>query len=62
MLEAHNLGDRLFHLVNQYLKENCLKVNRGTIVDASILNAPSSTKNKKTQRDPEMYQLGKGNQ
>ena len=62
LMERHNLGDQLFHLVNQYLKENGLKVNRGTIVDASIINAPSSTKNKKKQRDPEMHQTKKGNQ
>ena len=47
LMERHNLGDRLFYMVNQYLKENGLKVSRGTIVDASIINAPSSTKNKK---------------
>jgi IS5 family transposase len=62
LMENHNLGDQLFHLVNQYLDENGLKVNRGTIVDASIINAPSSTKNKKKQRDPEMHQTRKGNQ
>lgn len=62
LMERHNLGDQLFHLVNQYLKENGLKVNRGTIVDASIINAPSSTKNKKKQRDPDMRQTRKGNQ
>jgi transposase, IS5 family len=62
LMERHNLGDQLFHLVNQYLQENGLKVNRGTIVDASIISAPSSTKNKKKQRDPEMHQTKKGNQ
>lgn len=62
LMEKHNLGDQLFHLVNQYLDENGMKVNRGTIVDASIINAPSSTKNKKKQRDPEMHQTKKGNQ
>ena len=62
LMENHNLGDRLFYLVNQYLKENGLKVNRGTIVDACIINAPSSTKNKKKQRDPDMHQTKKGNQ
>lgn len=62
LMERHNLGDQLFHLVNQYLQENGLKVNRGTIVDASIINAPSSTKNSKKQRDPEMHQTRKGNQ
>ena len=62
LMEKHNLGDQLFHLVNQYLQENGLKVSRGTIVDASIISAPSSTKNKKKERDPEMRQTRKGNQ
>lgn len=62
LMEQHNLGDQLFHLVNQFLQENGLKVSRGTIVDASIIHAPSSTKNKKKQRDPEMHQTRKGNQ
>ena len=62
LMEKHNLGDQLFHLVNQYLKENGLKVSRGTIVDASIISAPSSTKNKKKERDPDMHQTRKGNQ
>ena len=62
LMEKHNLGDHLFHLVNQYLDENGLKVSRGTIVDASIINAPSSTKNKEKQRDPDMHQTKKGNQ
>lgn len=62
LMESHNLGDRLFYLVNEYLKENGLKVNRGTIVDATIINAPSSTKNRKKQRDPDMHQTRKGNQ
>ena len=62
LMEKHNLGDQLFHLVNEYLQENGLQVNRGTIVDASIIDAPSSTKNKKKQRDPDMHQTRKGNQ
>jgi IS5 family transposase len=62
LLEAHNLGDELFRLVNVYLEENGMKVARGTIVDASIINAPSSTKNKAKARDPEMHQTRKGNQ
>lgn len=61
-MERHNLGDQLFHLVNDYLQENALKVNRGTIVDATIIQAASSTKNKKKQRDPDMKQTRKGNQ
>ena len=62
LMKKQNLGDQLFHLVNQYLQENGLKVSRGTIVDASIISAPSSTKNKKKERDPEMRQTRKGNQ
>jgi transposase, IS5 family len=62
LMEKHNLGDQLFHLVNEYLKENGLKVSRGTIVDATIISAPSSTKNKKKERDPEMHSTRKGNQ
>jgi IS5 family transposase len=62
LMEKHNLGDQLFHLVNQYLKDNGMKVSRGTIVDASIIHAPSSTKNKKKERDPDMCQTRKGNQ
>jgi IS5 family transposase len=62
LLEQHNLGDELFRLVNVYLEENGMKVARGTIVDASIINAPSSTKNKDKARDPEMHQTRKGNQ
>lgn len=61
LMERHNLGDQFFHLVNQYLKENGLKVNRGTIVDATIISAPSSTKNEKKERDPDMHQTRKGN-
>ena len=62
LMERHNLGDELFRLVNVYLEENGMKVARGTIVDASIINAPSSTKNKDKKRDPEMHQTRKGNQ
>ncbi len=62
LLERHNLGDRLFALIAEYLQENGLKVTTGTIVDATIISAPSSTKNKDRQRDPEMHQTKKGNQ
>ncbi len=62
LMEQHHLGDELFRLVNVYLEENGLKLARGTIVDATIINAPSSTKNKDKARDPEMHQTRKGNQ
>lgn len=62
LMEKNNLGDELFRLVNVYLEENGMKLNRGTIVDATIINAPSSTKNKEKSRDPDMHQTRKGNQ
>lgn len=61
LLEAHNLGKQLFALIGEYLAENGMKVSRGTIVDATILNAPSSTKNLQKKRDPQMHQTKKGN-
>ncbi len=62
LMEKHNLGDQLFHPVIQHLKENGLKVSRCTIVAAPIINAPSCTKNKKKERDPDTRQTRKGNQ
>jgi IS5 family transposase len=48
--------------VNEYLRENGIKVANGTIVDATIICAPSSTKNKDDKRDPEMHQTAKRQQ
>lgn len=62
LLEAHHLGDQLFGEVNRYLQSRGLKVSTGTIVDATIISAPSSTKNAQKQRDPEMHSTKKGNQ
>ena len=62
LMEKHHLGDALFHEVNNYLEENGLKVSRGTIVDATIINAPTSTKNHDKSRDPDMHSTRKGNQ
>src|SRR5690625_6545933 len=62
LLEANNLGQQLFKLIQEYLGENGIKVHRGTIVDATIISAPSSTKNREGKRDPEMRQTRKGNQ
>lgn len=62
LMEQYNLGEQLFLLVNDYLEDNGFKVARGTIVDATIINAPSSTKNQENSRDPEMHQTRKGNQ
>jgi IS5 family transposase len=61
ILERHNLGGELFRLINVYLAENGLNVKTGTIVDATLIDAPSSTKNQDGQRDPEMHQTKKGN-
>jgi IS5 family transposase len=46
-MDQRHLGDQLFHRVNVYLAENGMKLSRGTLVDATIISAPSSTKNKK---------------
>jgi len=62
LLERNKLGKTLLKAVNQYLHENGIKITRGTIVDATIINAPSSTKNKDGKRDPEMHQTAKGKQ
>lgn len=62
LMEARDFGAELLRLVNVHLAEKGLKVARGTIVDATIINAPSSTKNQEGARDPEMHQAKKGNQ
>ena len=62
LLETHELGAELFSLVGDYLQEHGLRINTGTIVDATIISAPSSTKNRDRARDPEMHQTKKGNQ
>ena len=62
LLERHKLGKQLLKTVNEYLAHNGIKISNGTIVDATIISAPSSTKNKKGERDPEMHQTAKGKQ
>ena len=62
LLEKHDLGRSLFQEVHRHLETQGLKVSTGTIVDASIINAPSSTKNADQERDPDMHQTKKGNQ
>lgn len=62
LLERHGLGRQLFETVNQVLREKGLLLQKGTIVDATIISAPSSTKNAEGERDPEMYQTKKGEQ
>ena len=62
LLEAHRLTEALFTEVNCWLSERGLFVGKGTIVDATIIHAPSSTKNAEKKRDPEMHQTRKGKQ
>ena len=62
LLEDNDLGEQLFATVGQLLQARGLKVGTGTIVDATIIGAPSSTKNADKQRDPEMHQTRKGQQ
>ena len=61
-LERHDLAKGLFEEVGAMLEERGLLMRQGTIVDATIIAAPSSTKNKQKARDPEMHQTRKGNQ
>jgi len=62
LLERHDLGRLLFEAVQQHLDRRGIKLARGTIVDATIISAPSSTKNAAGARDPDMCQTRKGNQ
>ena len=62
LLEEHGLGEGLFGEINAHLASLGHRARKGTIVDASIIEAPSSTKNAKRERDPEMHQAKKGNQ
>jgi IS5 family transposase len=62
LLEKYNLTKKIFEKTQQYLSEKGLLLREGTIVDATIINAPSSTKNKDKTRDKEMKQTKKGNQ
>ena len=62
LLEEHELGGRMLETVNRHLGEKGVRVSTGTIVDATIVAAPSSTKNQRQERDPEMHPTRKGNQ
>jgi transposase, IS5 family len=62
LLEKHNLTVVLLEEINARLQDQGLLVSRGTMVDASIIHAPSSTKNQEQSRDPEMHQTKKGKQ
>ena len=62
LLELNHLGEALFQYVLEYLEVHGIKVGTGTIVDASIISAPASTKNKARKREPNMHQTKKRNQ
>ena len=62
LLEEHGLGETILGTVNLHLQARGVRITTGTIVDATILHAPSSTKNREQQRDPEMHQTKKGKQ
>jgi IS5 family transposase len=62
LLETHDLCKGLFNAINADLSARGLLLREGTLVDATLIAAPPSTKNKEKQRDPEMHQTKKGNQ
>lgn len=62
LLETHSLGEALFAQVADILQQQGLQIGTGTIVDATLIGAPSSTKNAEKKRDPEMCQTRKGQQ
>jgi IS5 family transposase len=62
MLEECRAGEAMFEAINGVLEANGLIMHGGTIVDATIISAPSSTKNQDKARDPEMHQTKKGNE
>jgi transposase, IS5 family len=62
LIDANNLGEKLFEAVNKHLSAKGIKIGTGTIMDATIIASPSSTKNEDGTRDPQMHQTKKGNQ
>ena len=62
LLERHDLGSVLFEEINRHLASLGYRLKKDTIIDTSLIDAPSSTKNKKGARDPSMHQTKKGNQ
>jgi transposase, IS5 family len=61
-LEQHKLGSLILDTINQHLASQGMMLREGTIVDATIIHAPSSTKNTTGERDPEMHQTKKGDE
>jgi transposase, IS5 family len=62
LLEEHKLADQMLSVVNDMLGSKGLLLRKGTVVDATLIAAPSSTKNASGERDPDMHQTKKGNQ
>ena len=62
LLEKRKLGEKIFKEISKLLEEHGLILKEGTAVDATIISAPSSTKNQEGKRDPEMHQTKKGDQ
>jgi IS5 family transposase len=62
LLEGHHLGEEILGTVNLHLQAKGVRITTGTIVDATLIHAPSSTKNREQSRDPEMHQTRKGKQ
>src|SRR5216117_2852858 len=62
LLEEQHLGEEILGTVNLYLQAKGVRITTGTIVDATLIHAPSSTKNREQSRDPEMHQTRKGKQ
>jgi IS5 family transposase len=62
LLETHNIGKVFFDAIARTLEKGGHMTRGGSIVDATLINAPSSTKNGKKERDPEMHQTKKGNE
>jgi transposase, IS5 family len=62
LLEEHQLGGQMLQAVKLHLQSQGVRITTGTIVDATIIHAPSSTKNREQKRDPEMHQTRKGQQ
>ena len=62
LIEKHELSRTLFEAINHYLIDKGIQVSQGSMIDATIVQAPSSTKNKEKKRDPEMHSTKKNNQ
>src|SRR5467141_3473369 len=62
LLEKHDLGGLMLEAVNVHLEAKGIRIATGTIVDATIIHEPATTKNQSGERDPEMHQTRKGNQ